>query len=78
MYPQRLGLHVPRAGLNRREAPGKVTAMPRKCLGQLRTAFHMPSFQLCRSTGQKLKTYTIWQSALQRQWGDHIRRFVCG
>jgi len=29
----------------------------------------MPSFQLCRSTGQNVKPDTIWQSTLQRQLG---------
>jgi len=56
-----------RAGLNEREAPEKiVTARPlnvyRNCV-----AFHVPSFQLCRSTGQKVKTDTIWQPTIQRQ-----------
>ena len=44
-----------RAVLNEREAPGKVvTARPPKRLAQL-PSYHMPSFQLCRSTGQKQK-----------------------
>ena len=66
-----------RAGLNEREAPGKVvTARPPKRLAQLRIAFHIPSFQLCKRTGQKHQSLAAYTSETIEV--NHVRRFVCG
>jgi len=43
-----------RTGLNEREAPGKVVAARPLNAERNWVTFHMPSFQLCRSTGQKI------------------------
>jgi len=61
------GVAVSRAGLNEREAPGKVvTARPHKHLAQLRSVSHALVSTL-QSTGQIVKTDTIWPHAFQRQ-----------
>jgi len=47
----RIRRYICKAGLNEREAPGKVvTARPPKRLAQLRSVSHTSSFQLCRNT----------------------------
>ena len=41
-------------------------------------AFHMPSFQFCRSTGQKRQTWYDLAAYISKKIGnDHVRRFVC-
>jgi len=56
---------IVRAGLNEREAPGKiVTARPPKPLAQL---FTCPGFKFAEAAVKKVKTDTIWQLTLQRQ-----------
>jgi len=59
-----------RAGLNEREAPGKVVkARAPTRLAQLRSVSHASSFQLCRAPVKNVKTDTIWQTTFQRQFG---------
>jgi len=48
-------------------------------LTQLRIAFHVPSFQLSRITGQKRQNwYDLAAYTPETIGGDHVRRFVCG
>jgi len=69
-----------KAGLNEREAPGKVvTARPPKRLAQLRGVSHASSFQLCRSTGQKRQNwYDLAAYTSETVGGDHEQRLVFG
>ena len=63
-------MHIRRAGLNEREAPGKVaTARPPKRLAQLRTFSHVLVSTLQKHRSIKVKIDTIWQPTFQRQLG---------
>jgi len=67
-----------RAGLNEREAPVKSWPLgplnaERNCV-----AFHKPSFQICRCTGQKRQNwYDLAAYASETIDGEHVRQFVC-
>jgi len=69
--PRKYQLVAVRAGLNEREAPGKVvTARPPKVAYHNCIAFHMSSFQLCKRTGQKRQSwYSLEAYTFQRQLG---------
>ena len=56
----------PRAGLNKREAPGKiVTVRPPK-----RVVFHMrPRFNFAKAPVKNVETDTTWQPTFRRQLG---------
>jgi len=63
-------LHIPRAGLNEREDPGKVvTAKPPKCFAQLRSVSNALVATLQNHRSKTSKLDTIWQPTHQRQLG---------
>jgi len=58
-----------KAGLNEREAPGKVvTARPPKRLAQLQRS-KCPRFNYAEALVKTVKTDTFWQPTLQRRLG---------
>ena len=67
-----------RAGLNEREAPGKVvTARPLKRLTQLNSVSHTLVSTLRKYRLKTSKVIRFGSLHFRDNWGDHLRQFVC-
>jgi len=68
-----------RAGLNDREAPGKVvTARPFKRLAQLSSVSHTLVSTLQKHRQKRKNRYNLAAYTSEAIGGDHVRWFVCG